>query len=93
MGYPHAVGVLIVMCGLMGVGQASAGHMGHVPQLFSWKTPGLDGRHRWSREGKVAKVKAQWPQLMAQCMSPSATMGARPTHSCRLRRISRRLSS
>ena len=29
MRYPHAVGVLIVMCGLMVVGQASAGHMGH----------------------------------------------------------------
>ena len=46
-----------------------------VTPRFSWKTPGLDGRHRWP-EGKVAKVEVQGPQVMVPCMLPSATMGA-----------------
>jgi copper(I)-binding protein len=29
MRFTHAIGVLIVMCGLVVIGQASAGHMGH----------------------------------------------------------------
>ena len=47
MRFTHAIGVLIVMCGLVVIGQASAGRAWDtVTQPFSWKTPGLDGRHR-----------------------------------------------
>ena len=59
MRFTHAVEVLIVMCGLVVIGRASAGHIGHHLTTIQLENAWLDGRHRWSREGKVAKVEVQ----------------------------------